>query len=79
MIKMFHVKHQGGDLMDYTAVSQLVGSLGFPIVMCGMLFWKMVKQEEHYDSQVDKLNDTIINNTLAITKLIEKIGGKENE
>ena len=29
--------------MDYTQIVQLIGSLGFPIVACGALFWKLNK------------------------------------
>ena len=27
--------------MDYNALGQLIGTLGFPIVMCGALFWML--------------------------------------
>mgnify|MGYP000712549815 CR=1 FL=1 len=33
--------------MDVTMVTQLIGSLGFPIVCCGALFWYLVKEKAH--------------------------------
>lgn len=30
--------------MDANTIIQIISSLGFPIVMCGALFWYMVKQ-----------------------------------
>lgn len=63
--------------MDVNAIIQLVGSLGFPIVMCGALFWRMVKSDEQHKAEMDKLNEALNNNTIAITKLSDKLE-KEN-
>lgn len=32
--------------MDVTTITQLIGSLGFPIVCCGALFWYMIKEKK---------------------------------
>lgn len=63
--------------MDVNAIIQLVGSLGFPIVMCGVLFWRMVKSDEQHKAEMDKLSETLNNNTIALTKLTDKLE-KEN-
>ena len=34
---------KGGEPVDINAIASVVGSLGFPIVACGALFWKMNK------------------------------------
>lgn len=71
--------------MDANAIMQLVGTLGFPIVMCGALFWKMNKNEDSNrtsnekmaeDNRVinDKMTEAVNNNTIAITKLVTKLG-----
>ena len=59
--------------MDANTIIQIVGSLGFPIVMCGALFWRQVKSDEQRKAEMDKLSEALNNNTLAITKLSDKL------
>ena len=59
--------------MDANTIIQLVGSLGFPIVMCGALFWRMVKSDEQHKQEMDKLSEALNNNTIAITKLSDNL------
>ena len=59
--------------MDANTIVQLVGSLGFPIVMCGALFWRMVKSDEQHKEEMDKLSEALNNNTIAITKLSDNL------
>lgn len=61
--------------MDANTIMQLVGSLGFPIVCCGALFWKMVKSDEQHKEEMDKVTEALNNNTIALTKLSDKLGG----
>ena len=67
--------------MDINVVSQLIGSLGFPIVACCGLFWfgyKMVNklstqlesERLTHKDEVDKLTECINNNTQVLTKLV---------
>lgn len=59
--------------MDANTIIQLVGSLGFPIVMCGALFWRMVKSDELHKEEMNKLSEALNNNTIAITNLSDKL------
>ena len=59
--------------MDANTIIQLVGSLGFPIVMCGALFWRMVKSDEQHREEMDKLSEALNNNTIAMTKLSDNL------
>ena len=59
--------------MDSNTIIQLVGSLGFPIVMCGALFWRMVKSDEQHKAEMDKLSEALNNNTIALTKLSDNL------
>lgn len=61
--------------MDLNVVTQLIGSLGFPIVACIALFYQNSKQEDRHREEMEKLSDAVNNNTLAITQLTEKIEG----
>ena len=62
--------------MDYTAVAQLIGSLGFPIVACVMLYVRMEKQDENHRQEVGELTKAIQNNTIVMQKLIDRLGGE---
>lgn len=67
------LKKEGVHIMDANTIIQLVGSLGFPIVMCGALFWRMVKSDEQHKAEMDKLSEALNNNTIALTKLSDKL------
>jgi len=55
--------------MDANNIIQIVSSLGFPIVMCGALFWYMVKQNEVHKDETYHLKDTINENTKVLAEL----------
>ena len=59
--------------MDVNTLIQLVGSLGFPIVACGALFWRMVKSDEQHKEEMNKMSEALNNNTAALIMLTEKI------
>lgn len=59
--------------MDVNTLIQLVGSLGFPIVACGALFWRMVKGDEQHKEEMNKMSEALNNNTTALVKLTEKL------
>lgn len=60
--------------MDVNLLIQLVGSLGFPIVACGALFWRMVKSDEQHIEEMNKMSEALNNNTSALLKLTERLG-----
>lgn len=59
--------------MDVTGVSTLIGSLGFPIAACIGIGWYFVKVQTQNNATIEKLSDALNNNTIALTKLAEKI------
>ncbi len=59
--------------MDIASVTQLIGTLGFPIVACIALFYTMNKQTEQHQEEMSKLTESLNNNTVAITKLTERL------
>lgn len=59
--------------MDVNVLIQLVGSLGFPIVACGALFWRIVKSDEQHKEEMNKMSGALNNNTSALVKLTEKL------
>lgn len=72
--------------MTGTDIVSIISSLGFPIVMCLILVWYVKQQVENYrediksiqkdhQEEVQRMTEAINNNTIAITKLCDKIGG----
>lgn len=59
--------------MDINEIAQLVGTLGFPIVCCGALFWRMIKSDEQHKEEISKMSEALNNNTIAITRLTDKL------
>ena len=59
--------------MDVNALTTLVGSLGFPIVACGAMFYEMHQQSKRHAEEMDKVSDALNNNTLALTELKDKL------
>ena len=63
--------------MDINIVLQAISTVGFPIVVAAAMFWKMNKQDEDHKAEMGKVTEAINNNTVALTRLIDKIGGDE--
>ena len=59
--------------MDWNALTTAIGSLGFPIIMCLLLYDRMGKQDAQHKEEMMKLTESLNNNTNAITKLTEKL------
>lgn len=55
--------------MDYNVIVQTVSSVGFPIVMCLMLYNQMLKTENVHKQEIAELRKAIENNTLALNNL----------
>lgn len=68
--------------MDLNAFTTLIGSIGFPIVMCLLLYYRMDKQDENHKTEMEKITEALNNNTQALTALATKIstlsGGENN-
>ena len=61
--------------MDVSAIVQAISTVGFPIIMC-LLFMYYIKyiNDQHKD-EIDKLSESLNNNTLVMQKLLDKLGG----
>lgn len=63
-------------------ITNVISSLGYPIVMSLILLYMMDGNEKKYDETIEGLRKTIENNTITLTKLCEKLetgSEKENE
>lgn len=71
--------------MDINNIVQLISTIGFPIVCCLMMGWYVKYISDADRSEIDKISEqhraemaevttAINNNTLALTKLCERLG-----
>lgn len=74
--------------MDANTLITMIGSLGFPIVACVGMAYFFSKINENYrqdikelgnmnKAEIDKLTEAVNNNTIALTKLVEKLDKEE--
>ena len=65
--------------MDVNNLTAIVGTLGFPIVMC-LMFFKYIKQmTEQHKQEVKELSEAVNNNTLVMQQLIDKLEANLSE
>ena len=65
--------------MDVTTISQLIGSLGFPIVACCYLAWMHNESETRHSQERKEMTDAITGNTLVLEGLKEVIRSMTKE
>ena len=65
--------------MYTNGIMQLIGSLGFPIVACGALFWMLNKQTEMHKQETDTLKEAINELRVAIMQLTNLISNNTNK
>ena len=76
--------------MDANIIISLIGSLGFPIVACiGIaIFFQQTnnnyrndikEMNSNHKSEMDKITETINNNTLVIQKLVDRMEKEEKD
>jgi len=59
--------------MDIEVITQIITSVGFPIVACGGLFWYINKVTDSHKEEVKAMMDSLNQNTLVLTELKELI------
>lgn len=68
-----HPSTIGGHKMDFQSVLTAVSTVGFPIVACIVLAVILYKQNEAHKQEMNEVKEAINNNTIALTKLTDKI------
>lgn len=55
-----------------------ISTVGFPIVMCILIFYYMEKESESHKQEVDGLKEVLTDLKISITQLTDELrGGKE--
>lgn len=66
--------------MDANSIITVVSTLGFPIVMCGALFWYMIRQNEQHSIESREMRDVVNELKIAIVELTDRLrGGDDHE
>lgn len=71
---------EGGKNMPefLSAAMQLVGSLGFPIVMCILLYNHLEKEQQAHKEEIQSLRDCINDLKITLVSIRTVIGGNDN-
>lgn len=59
-------------------IVSVISSVGFPITMTLILLWYIYDSNNKHKDEIDKMSEALNNNTIAITKLLDKLGGAKN-
>lgn len=59
--------------MTVNDIVTIIQSVGFPVVMCGALFWYMINQTKEHATESKEMKDAINALNVAITKLTDKL------
>ena len=59
--------------MDVNAITTAISTLGFPIVMCGAMFWYMIKEKDTHKEEMNSVTEALNNNTLILQKLCDRL------
>lgn len=76
--------------MEVNALSQIIMTIGFPIVACCACGWfifymtkahreELQRFQDLHNTEIKEITAAINNNTLALQKLVDKIGGIEED
>ena len=66
--------------MDVSEIIQAISTVGFPIVMCLLFMYYIKYINDQHKNEIDKLSQSVNNNTLVMKKLVDKLGGEvEND
>lgn len=63
--------------MDPNAIASLVGSLGFPIVCCGALFWMINSTMKELKKSIEQNTQATIELSTTVKTLHKEADGKE--
>lgn len=59
--------------MTANDIITIIQSVGFPVVMCGALFWYMICQTKGHAAESKEMREAINALNIAITKLTDKL------
>lgn len=70
---VYNISMKGGAGMDTNGIITVIQSVGFPIVMCGAMGWYVKYITDKHNAEMQSITSALNNNTVALTKLCEKL------
>lgn len=64
--------------MDLSAILSAITNVGFPIACCVACFYYIARSTQSHKEEIDTMSDAINNNTIVMTKLIERLNQRES-
>ena len=61
-------------MMDFSGIATLISTVGFPIACCVYLIYSHKQENDKNSDTIEKLRETVDNNTKAMIKLCAKLG-----
>lgn len=55
--------------MDWEMVVQALSTFGFPIVVCGVLFWVLINAQKTHKEETDAFTKSLNENTKVLNEL----------
>lgn len=65
--------------MDVGTVTQIISQVGFPIAISLILLWQNKQEADKHQQEMSAVTEALNNNTLALNRLLAKMGADENE
>lgn len=65
----------GGASVDIETITNLLSNFAFPVVCVVALFAMWYRETDKHEAEMDKMTEALNNNTLAMQKLVDKLGG----
>lgn len=65
--------------MDFSAITQAISTVGFPIVMCLVFAWYIKDLNESHKAETEKFTDALNANTLVLQKLCDAMNVERKE
>ena len=63
--------------MEVSMVTEFINSVGFPIACVAAMFWMQNQEREQHRQEAEKFAEAINNNTQVMTRILERLGVKE--
>lgn len=64
--------------MDFNNAVQAIGTLGFPVCMCIIIFWFLIAEQKNHKEEMSSLKDVLFDTKNVIAELKQLIEDKLN-
>lgn len=65
--------------MNVEVITTIINNVGFPIATFFACAWYINKQSDSHKEEINNITNAINNNTIALTKLVDKLEGNNDK